>query len=406
MFEGCVRGLAYLHANQVIHRDIKPGNILVVNGVAKISDFGGCATTLGRKLPYEHNIVTSYWRPPELFYEEKGKYAYSYEVDVWSMLVVGLDVVFDLYEFGMDIYQASQTSKEALFKVLKRYGCYVPAKYKHLATGQVDADVLSLVKVYPENQPFVDFIAAAIAAAPSKRPTSERLLEAVLEALRTSDDQEEYLAFHEAAIAYGGVFTEELRAEAMLAFGTIFDKSFSTRVELLAIDIFDRASTVINDSKEDLRLNVLASVFLAADILGYEGDLYQDLPNFDLPGFGEHLGKVLKAINFHVYRPDLITALGLSEKAALTMARRNLSAESVKRPIPKRTPARKPVTKKPSKARLAAAAARATYDERDASPRRLQAQSKPGSKLGSKPKPKPRAWWQPQTPTETPILMY
>eukprot|EP00759_Apiculatamorpha_spiralis_P042041 PhF_6_TR40380/c1_g7_i2/m.60137 len=39
-------GLAFLHAHNVVHRDIKPGNMLVtLNGTLKLSDFGSCRTT-------------------------------------------------------------------------------------------------------------------------------------------------------------------------------------------------------------------------------------------------------------------------------------------------------------------------------------------------------------------------
>lgn len=41
IMRNCVRGLNYLHKNNIIHRDIKPQNMLIANnGKAKIADFG------------------------------------------------------------------------------------------------------------------------------------------------------------------------------------------------------------------------------------------------------------------------------------------------------------------------------------------------------------------------------
>lgn len=47
---GIIEGLKHLYANNIVHRDIKPDNILLKNGVPKIIDFGFAKTISG---PYE-----------------------------------------------------------------------------------------------------------------------------------------------------------------------------------------------------------------------------------------------------------------------------------------------------------------------------------------------------------------
>lgn len=75
-------GVAYLHANWVIHRDLKTSNILYNNrGQLKICDFG-LARQYGEPLkPYSQLVVTLWYRAPELLL---GGRTYSTAVDVWS----------------------------------------------------------------------------------------------------------------------------------------------------------------------------------------------------------------------------------------------------------------------------------------------------------------------------------
>ncbi|NWZ88650.1 PAK4 kinase, partial [Poecile atricapillus] len=62
-----LRALAVLHAQGVIHRDIKSDSILLTHdGRVKLSDFGFCAQ-VNKEVPRRKSLVgTPYWMAPEL----------------------------------------------------------------------------------------------------------------------------------------------------------------------------------------------------------------------------------------------------------------------------------------------------------------------------------------------------
>eukprot|EP01147_Barroeca_monosierra_P000209 gene209-3594_t len=101
-------GLAYLHTNSIIHRDIKSANILMSkHGVLKIADFGLARfQQFHNQDPKYTGIICSRWyRPPEILLGCKTKYPrrdYNDRVDIWSAACVVGEIIKRDFVFKSD----------------------------------------------------------------------------------------------------------------------------------------------------------------------------------------------------------------------------------------------------------------------------------------------------------------
>jgi cyclin-dependent kinase 3 len=76
-------GLYFCHRHRIIHRDLKPANILLTaDGTLKIADFGLARAFQVPMHTYTHEVVTLWYRAPEILLGEKH---YSPAVDIWSV---------------------------------------------------------------------------------------------------------------------------------------------------------------------------------------------------------------------------------------------------------------------------------------------------------------------------------
>ena len=108
----------YLHINEIMHRDLKPQNILInaASGVLKIADFGLCKYVRGiggGKCALTHEIVTLWYRAPEIIL---GAPLYDKSIDMWSIGVMISEMCSGINPFN------GRNEIDTLMKIFQKIG--------------------------------------------------------------------------------------------------------------------------------------------------------------------------------------------------------------------------------------------------------------------------------------------
>uniref|UniRef100_A0A8C2HGK2 Cyclin-dependent kinase 17 n=1 Tax=Cyprinus carpio TaxID=7962 RepID=A0A8C2HGK2_CYPCA len=108
-----LRGLAYCHRRKVLHRDLKPQNLLInERGELKLADFGLARAKSVPTKTYSNEVVTLWYRPPDVLL---GSSEYSTQIDMW-----GVGCIFYEMAAGRPLFPGSTVEDELhlIFRLL------------------------------------------------------------------------------------------------------------------------------------------------------------------------------------------------------------------------------------------------------------------------------------------------
>ncbi|XP_006142999.1 cyclin-dependent kinase-like 2 [Tupaia chinensis] len=172
-----INGIAFCHSHNIIHRDVKPENILVSqSGVVKLCDFGFARTLAAPGEVYTDYVATRWYRAPELLV---GDVKYGKAVDVWAIgcLVTEMLMGEPLFPGDSDIDQ--------LYHIMMCLGNLIPRHQELFYKNPVFAGVTlpeikemePLEKRYPKlSEVVIDLAKKCLHIDPDKRPFCAELL--------------------------------------------------------------------------------------------------------------------------------------------------------------------------------------------------------------------------------------
>ncbi|XP_046748531.1 cyclin-dependent kinase-like 4 [Diprion similis] len=178
-----LRGLNYCHTNHIMHRDVKPENVLVSpNGIVKLCDFGFARISPGPNESCTDYVATRWYRAPELLVGDSG---YGKGVDVWAVGCLYAEAVSGdpLFPGDSDVDQLYQIMK-LLGNLCQKHQTMMVRNNNMRGMRRVGTDICmmgnirSLRSIFPSwPSTTIDFLSQCLRMDPDLRPSCATLLD-------------------------------------------------------------------------------------------------------------------------------------------------------------------------------------------------------------------------------------
>jgi len=251
------QALYYLHSNRIIHRDMKPQNILIGSGgIIKLCDFGFARAMSQSTIVLQSIKGTPLYMAPELVQEQP----YNHSVDLWS--------------FGIILYELFVGE---------------PPFYSNKLNSLIQLIIKNTVK-YPENMSpeFKSFLQGLLQKEPNKRMGWPDLLEHPF-LQKTNVDMmmeqrliEKYADWMNNLATWNPDFRDFKRNEATKADGT--KKLMENHLEKKKYDKLPMRELIRNSRKEAVARNAKPSLEIYENILE---DIVDNFNNSQTEGFSK-----------------------------------------------------------------------------------------------------------------------
>uniref|UniRef100_A0A096LVW5 mitogen-activated protein kinase kinase n=1 Tax=Poecilia formosa TaxID=48698 RepID=A0A096LVW5_POEFO len=160
-----VKGLTYLWSLKILHRDVKPSNMLVnTRGQVKLCDFG-VSTQLVNSIAKTYVGTNAYMAPERISGEQYGIHA-----DVWSVGISFMELALGMFPYPQ-VFSPGAARSSVLIQ--KNQGSLMPLQ---LLQCIVDEDP-PVLPVGQFSEKFVHFITQCMRKNPKERPVPNNLLD-------------------------------------------------------------------------------------------------------------------------------------------------------------------------------------------------------------------------------------